>query len=150
MRKDEINPILLAIVFAAGSPLLPFVVFFVFAAIWESVLIAVLFLVPVMFLFVTLPHAVLGMAVFLVIRRFWQVSVWGSVLAGFFIGAVPLSLSSLTTPDSFTWGSLVFESSFYFLGPIPRGLCGALGGLVFWRAIRYTTVTIGPRADDRP
>ena len=90
----------------------------------------VLSALPLVLLFgapVALLHVFLiGVPLYLALRRRWRLRWWSAPLAGFLIGALPMAL---------LFQSL--EGMWFF------GLCGLVGGLVFWAVLRP-----GPPPDD--
>lgn len=78
--------------------------------------------VPIAFAFVLL----LGLPVYLVLRRRWRLTWWNAVLGGWAVATAPIAmfgLRSIGDPTFLLWVGQV-------------GLLGVAGGLAFWAVVR--------------
>ena len=125
------------------------------AAAAGSVALAVAMLVPrelagmaVLFLIFGLPIAllhvfVLGLPLYLRLRRRWPLRWWNAVLGGFFVGAAPiisLSLPGLLRDTYSAAGPVIYNGPPLVLRVLlfasEAGLPGMVGGLTFWLVVR--------------
>lgn len=103
-------------------------------------------IVPIAFIF-ALPHAVLGLVVYFLLRWRWKITLQSSLIAGFLIGAIPMSIivGVATLPDSASSNGVatVVDGHLTLAGWYERfiltasfGPLGAAAGVVFWLLIR--------------
>ena len=125
------------------------------AAAAGSVALAVVMLAPRefagmagLFLIFGLPIAlfhvfVLGLPLYLRLRRRWPLRWWNAMLGGFFVGTVPITLLSLPglLRDTYSYAGPVIYSGpplvlRVLLYASEAGLPGMVGGLTFWLVLR--------------
>lgn len=116
------------------------------AATLSGILVLSAQIVPIALIF-ALPHAALGLVVYFLLRLRWKFTLQSSLIAGFLIGAIPMSImiGVATLPDSASSDgvSTVIDGHLTLAGYYERlilaasfGLFGAVAGLVFWLIIR--------------
>ena len=126
------------------------------AAVLAGILSLSAQIVPIAFM-VALPHAVLGLVVYFLLRLRWKLTLQLSLLVGFLIGAIPMSimLGVVAPPNSASSGgvSTVVDGHLTLAGWYDRfilaatfGFYGAVAGLVFWLIIRSSPQTTGGQA----
>ncbi|MBC8038729.1 MAG: hypothetical protein H7X89_16110 [Rhizobiales bacterium] len=122
------------------------------AATLAGVLNQSLGVVPIAFV-VALPHAATGLVAFFLLRSRGRVTLFSSLVVGFLVGAIPLSIfTGLALPDSASTGgvSTVVDGRLTWAGWIEHlifavmlGSYGAVAGLIFWLAVRTSPQAIG-------
>ena len=94
--------------------------------------VGVVFLTVGAVFLVALAHAFfLGLPIALIMQSLGHAKWWALALAGFIVGTIPIALAALFTDLP---AELEIEGA-AGLAPL-MGLCGALGGLVFWLVVR--------------